>query len=409
MSVSPEDIAFLGSVRRRDYQGVRKRLRHAKKLPKGTLSTAVSTGDAALIDLLLSEGNFPQTEVDSGLFAAIEASNSKFAERFLDAGASSRYVGGLVSTPVLLLAIQKRLPKIARRLIERQADPNSHDVPLGSALMNTPIGRTALMVAAEKGYDQIVEALLKAGADPWLKGAEGETAYELVGKRKGREAIAAQLAVWMKSHPIAAATRRVSGVVDQSAPLSSWCGAVEWLAQTISTKPKLHSLDMSIVRFQLSISAARTIARYREAIEPHENALCIYRLAREVLQERCGKLGAIWFLQFEPQTGIFLCGMASSDKWKVLSVFQTACANYGVSHVKLVRFLKALDAEQSFDLIDCDFTSVGGRFVKPLKNPKIVAKKLSRFCPFVVDEFRGSVDQFSEELAKTGYFKVWWD
>ena len=45
-------------------------------------------------------------------------------------------------------------------------------------------GRTALMIAAERGHRNIVEALLKAGSDPSLKDRDGKIARQLAASKE---------------------------------------------------------------------------------------------------------------------------------------------------------------------------------------------------------------------------------
>ena len=51
-------------------------------------------------------------------------------------------------------------------------------------------GRTALMIAAERGHGDIVEALLKAGSDPSLKDRDGKIAHELAASDEIRTLLA---------------------------------------------------------------------------------------------------------------------------------------------------------------------------------------------------------------------------
>jgi hypothetical protein len=139
------------------------------------------------------------------------------------------------------------------------------------------------------------------------------------------------------------------------------------------------------------------------------NPFAVYRAALAAVQRNGLAIGAVWFLQFETAEGAFLCGLPRADKWKVLKIFKTACINYGVTHAALVKFLKALDADHGFELVECDPSVVSGRFIDPLKNANETARRLARFCPFVAEEDGGDLKQFARALAKTRYFKLWWD
>jgi ankyrin repeat protein len=51
-------------------------------------------------------------------------------------------------------------------------------------------GRTALMIAAERGHDLIVEFLLERGADPALKDKQGNSVVDLAANPAVRDALA---------------------------------------------------------------------------------------------------------------------------------------------------------------------------------------------------------------------------
>jgi ankyrin repeat protein len=66
----------------------------------------------------------------------------------------------------LHFALARALPKVAVALIEAGADPNSRDDE----------GKTALIVAANKDYTEVIRALLAKGADPnAASSSDGET------------------------------------------------------------------------------------------------------------------------------------------------------------------------------------------------------------------------------------------
>ncbi len=52
-------------------------------------------------------------------------------------------------------------------------------------------GRTALMIAAERDYAEVVDALVKAGARPGIEDNEGKTARDLAAEAESLDAIKA--------------------------------------------------------------------------------------------------------------------------------------------------------------------------------------------------------------------------
>ena len=97
-----------------------------------------------------------------------------------------------------------------------------------------------------------------------------------------------------------------------------------------------------------------------------------------------------------------------SSKMSV-QAFKTACSNFGVTSADLLKFLKSLDADYPFELVECDSSSMAGRFQGKLTRPEKVAHRLFEFCPFVAEDNGGSVKRLAKSLATSGYFKIWWD
>jgi len=265
------------------------------------------------------------------------------------------------------------------------------------------------MEAADKGNREMVSLLLDAGADPWLKGVENQTAYELNAKRSGRKDIAAVLSAWMAQHPATVTSPSTSKTLDLETPFASWEDARARLAKITGAKETPHPQARTIIRFPVTLELATMMVRQDSAKKSRFQALEIYRQALRAVQRLSVKLDAVWFVQFEPVLGAFLCGLANADKWKVLGVFKTACVNFGVTHAALLKFLKSLDAKQPFELIECDSTSLGGHFVGKVKNLEQIANLLFDFCPFVAEDDGGKVKRFAKTLARTGHFKIWWD
>jgi hypothetical protein len=86
-------------------------------------------------------------------------------------------------TPLFLVAsardttipsFRQDLFSVAKLLLERGANPNAQ----------TPIGKTALMVAAEQNDPDMIELLLAKGADPVIKDGNGKTALAIALHKK---------------------------------------------------------------------------------------------------------------------------------------------------------------------------------------------------------------------------------
>ncbi len=121
--------------------------------------------DLEITRLLLEAGARVAEEhsEESSLHAAVEDANLPMVNLLLhyDAAVALDWFDYVNRTP-LIVAVQIGSIKIAKRLIEAGSDVNAHNEP--------NIGDTALHRAVEKGTVEMVELLLKAGANPTIKG-----------------------------------------------------------------------------------------------------------------------------------------------------------------------------------------------------------------------------------------------
>lgn len=135
------------------------------------LSLAAVDGNPSCIRRLLAAGADPNARNDdtgSILVDAITAGRARAVASLLIGGADANGFGRGTQTPLMIAVRSANLTLIAM-LLEAQAEPNS--LEHGS-------GNTALMLAANLGYADIVEMLLQAGADPSIRALDGWSAAQ---------------------------------------------------------------------------------------------------------------------------------------------------------------------------------------------------------------------------------------
>lgn len=177
---------------------------------------AVIRDDSAAIRALVSRGfdpNAPDPDGQPAIMRALFAEAAGAALTLAKLPGADVNVRNKVGETPLMIAALKGEPEVARTLIERGATINRagwtplHYAAAGNSLpvlqllllhgaqvdARAPNGRTALMLAALHAGDEVVDALLAAGADPQAKERNDLSAADLAGK-SGREHLARRLA-----------------------------------------------------------------------------------------------------------------------------------------------------------------------------------------------------------------------
>lgn len=186
---------------------------------KTLLILAAKENDVVLVRRLIAAGADVNAVTDNGgtalMFAAI-GGDLETQSTLIDAGADVNAIGGFDWT-ALMVASVKGHAQAARQLLQRGADPNLPDIYGWTPLMRAVYeeragvvealldqfgidvdaqndqGATALHLAALKGNEMLVRALLLAGANPRIKNRTGRTPAESA-LEAGHQNVAALLA-----------------------------------------------------------------------------------------------------------------------------------------------------------------------------------------------------------------------
>ena len=409
MDVKIQKARFINAASSGDVRDIEKLLKSGLEVPPGALYFASLNGQTKVIAQILKAARFGTSELDKSLCAAIEGGHQRAAARLLESAANPNATDGVLRRPALLSAVKKGFDSLVEYLLKRGANPNCHEVPVGASLLGSSVGWTPLMAAASKGNVAMVKRLLIAGADPTLRGSDGKTAFDKVPKGKIGAEVTSVLKDWSEEGSHKERVQHLSISKRLEKPPTSWTEALAWIEQHMEATRRTKARHEILVVFPFRLEVAQSFAGHKPSKAIQHASLEAYLAGLECVKQVMIEVRASWFLQFTHADGALLCGLPDTKKWNVLALFKTACANYGVSHSALLKFLRSLERDHSFDVVECDETSVGGCFKGKLEKPLRIARKLFAFCPFIADSDGGDLNRFAKRLVRTGYFKIWWD
>ena len=94
--------------------------------------------------------------------------------------------------------------------------------------------------------------------------------------------------------------------------------------------------------------------------------------------------------------------------YAVMAVMETNGDNYGIGTAGVIAWMTELQQEQPFMLTGIGFDYMEGHFTARVEDPSELARRMYQFCPDIVDQGVGSVNQLAQELTK-GSLYFWWD
>jgi ankyrin repeat protein len=173
------------------------------------IHVAAREGRLEMLKLLIERG----ADINAGnmvgtpLGDAIENNHAECAIELLRAGAVPKPEEYSDKNLLIMAVHQRSVPMVkallrAGHAVDQRGDIRELDEDTGE-MHALYANATPLIVAAQLGEDQIVEALLRAGADPYARDEQGRRAVELA-QEKGHRNIAVRLEQAMKQKPSAA-------------------------------------------------------------------------------------------------------------------------------------------------------------------------------------------------------------
>lgn len=101
--------------------------------------------------------------------------------------------------------------------------------------------------------------------------------------------------------------------------------------------------------------------------------------------------------------------LKTTDKYAVLKQIETDGINYEITNDSLISIIKQFDKQYSLELIGasgdwCEFVVHN----EPA-NWTAFAQQVYKFCPDVVDQGTGTVEELAKEMEQTKRLYFWWD
>ncbi|NET89114.1 MAG: DUF4253 domain-containing protein [Kamptonema sp. SIO1D9] len=360
------------------------------------LMNAAAVGSLSLVELLLARGaevNAVSQDGETAIALAAGASHYVEVDKNAPSGGMLEYRDGgcweLQPLP------EDQILAVVQALLQAGANPNLPDCDT-----------TPLIEAARNGQLRLLQALLNSGASLAVRDRYGNTAvYWATEKVLAflREYTGTNLSEFEESSETEAdedpeeEARRWGADLPQpdfsaAAQNPDYQEAVNELAEICGSKPT-GSEDFP-GWFRLHVQTKRRQDIDTEAIQ------------REFLTKG--------YFVYEPQycfgEGPEKLGiLPTTDKYDAIALHQTNGCNYGIGPGYVVEWLKNLEAEQPFIITCIRDDLLAGRFLTPIQDPEGLAASMYDFCPDLVDQGCGSLEQLAENLVESDRLYFWWD
>jgi hypothetical protein len=229
------------------------------------------------------------------------------------------------------------------------------------------------------------------------------------------------------------------GVEVVAALMLGGCGArypSDWLADDTGELPARFKIDEPVPipdfadaarspAFQQAIrdAATRLSAEPKPLPSPHEEKAVAggvsFDVAREAIEPLLHKLHTefltkgFFLFRYEQNFGIGgdpdKVGLVPTDnKYDVVALMATSGNDFEVPNSGVIKWMKELERQQPFLLTGISYDHLEGAFTTPIRDADGLAERMYQFCPDIVDQGTGTIQELAREL-RTGHLYFWWD
>jgi hypothetical protein len=101
--------------------------------------------------------------------------------------------------------------------------------------------------------------------------------------------------------------------------------------------------------------------------------------------------------------------LKGSDQYEILRVMQTNGDDYDITNEDIIERLKEWEKQYPFEIIGAEYDWVEIEFKSVPADIRSFALEVYDFCPDVVDQDLGSIDELTREIKETRRVFLWWD
>jgi hypothetical protein len=107
--------------------------------------------------------------------------------------------------------------------------------------------------------------------------------------------------------------------------------------------------------------------------------------------------------------GVELVVGQGTSQFDILRIAASDAVNFDLDTEDLVRKIQAWDAAYGVDIFQAETDTIQFRLKKLPDDLKKFAAEVYEFCPDIVDQGVGSVEDLAEEIRATDKLLLWWD
>lgn len=148
----------------------------------------------------------------------------------------------------------------------------------------------------------------------------------------------------------------------------------------------------------------------KSVVVPNEEALPLVTIIRaELGPGLLAFVGCTRSLADPPDEGSEVVVACGNSQFDILRVAQSDAVNYDMETEDLIRKLEEYDSKYGIDIFHAETDTIEFRFKTMPSDLAEVCNDLYEFCPDIVDQGVGTVEELQNEIAKSGSVFLWWD